>query len=295
LRLDRGAAPVVGKSYRMLEEPQRRRDRGADVVVGLVECHGRVMTEAMIDDLEVVPRARVTHRGRSFEEMDLAAVLERRPQVVLVDELAHSNVPGSGNAKRWQDIEALLDAGVTVLSTLNIQHLDSLNDVVERITGIRQGETVPDAWVRAAEQIELVDMTPEALRKRLAHGNVYRPEKIDTSLGNYFRSGNLSALRELALLWLAGRVEDELEDYRSDHGVTDTWETRERVVVALTVALWVVLKAVDAPPGPRRRTLELLLVLLAQGVIGYVQYFTDLPELLVGLPFGPKPRLILAH
>ncbi|GAA1465033.1 DUF4118 domain-containing protein [Nocardiopsis exhalans] len=234
LRVYLGAAPGVGKTYRMLDEAHRRRDRGADVVVGFVECHGRVMTEAMIDDLEVVPRTRVTHRGRSFEEMDLEAVLERRPQVVLVDELAHSNVPGSRNAKRWQDIEALLDAGITVLSTLNIQHLESLNDVVERVTGIRQGETVPDAWVRAAEQIELVDMTPEALRKRLAHGNVYRPEKIDASLGNYFRSGNLSALRELALLWLAGRVEDELESYRSDHGVTDTWETRERVVVALT-------------------------------------------------------------
>ncbi|GAA1071988.1 sensor histidine kinase [Nocardiopsis metallicus] len=234
LRVYLGAAPGVGKTYRMLDEAHRRRDRGADVVVGFVECHGRVMTEAMIDDLEVIPRTRITHRGRSFEEMDLDAVLERRPQVVLVDELAHSNVPGSGNAKRWQDIEALLDAGITVLSTLNIQHVESLNDVVERITGIRQRETVPDAWVRAAEQIELVDMTPEALRKRLAHGNVYRPEKIDASLGNYFRSGNLSALRELALLWLAGRVEDELEDYRSDHGVTDTWETRERVVVALT-------------------------------------------------------------
>ncbi|MGW5876785.1 ATP-binding protein [Nocardiopsis terrae] len=234
LRVYLGAAPGVGKTYRMLDEAHRRRDRGADVVVGFVECHGRVMTEALIDDLEVVPRARTTHRGRAFEEMDLDAVLERRPQVVLVDELAHDNTPGSRNAKRWQDIEELLDAGITVLSTLNIQHLESLNDVVERVTGIRQDETVPDAWVRAAEQIELVDMTPEALRKRLAHGNVYRPERIDASLGDYFRSGNLSALRELALLWLAGRVEDELESYRSDHGVTDTWETRERVVVALT-------------------------------------------------------------
>ncbi|MBE1460682.1 two-component system sensor histidine kinase KdpD [Nocardiopsis terrae] len=234
LRVYLGAAPGVGKTYRMLDEAHRRRDRGADVVVGFVECHGRVMTEAMIDDLEVVPRARTTHRGRTFEEMDLDAVLERRPRVVLVDELAHGNAPGSRNARRWQDIEELLDAGITVLSTLNIQHLESLNDVVERVTGIRQDETVPDAWVRAAEQIELVDMTPEALRKRLAHGNVYRPERIDASLGDYFRGGNLSALRELALLWLAGRVEDELESYRSDHGVTDTWETRERVVVALT-------------------------------------------------------------
>ncbi|SHJ65976.1 two-component system, OmpR family, sensor histidine kinase KdpD [Nocardiopsis flavescens] len=234
LRVYLGAAPGVGKTYRMLDEAHRRRDRGADVVIGFVECHGRVMTEAMVDDLETVPRRRVSHRGTAFEEMDLEAVLRRRPQVVLVDELAHTNVPGAGGGKRWQDIEVLLEAGVTVLSTLNIQHLESLNDVVEQITGVRQRETVPDAWVRGADQIELVDMTPEALRRRLAHGNVYAPEKIDASLGNYFRTGNLSALRELALLWLAGRVDAELEKYRYEHGVTDTWEARERVVVALT-------------------------------------------------------------
>lgn len=234
LRVYLGAAPGVGKTYRMLDEAHRRRDRGADVVIGLVECHGRVMTEAMVDDLEVVPRRRIVHRGREFEEMDLEAVLERAPEVVLVDELAHTNVTGSRNDRRWQDIEELLDAGITVLSTLNIQHLESLNDVVQRITGVRQGETVPDAWVRAAEQIELVDMTPEALRQRLSHGDVYRPERIDRSLSNYFRSGNLSALRELALLWLAGRVDADLERYRSVHGVTEPWETRERVVVALT-------------------------------------------------------------
>ena len=234
LRVYLGAAPGVGKTYRMLDEAHRRRDRGADVVIGFVECHGRVLTEAMVDDLETVPRRRVAYRGSSFEEMDLEAVLRRRPQVVLVDELAHTNVPGSGSAKRWEDIEVLLEAGITVLSTLNIQHLESLNDVVEQITGVRQRETVPDAWVRGADQIELVDMTPEALRRRLAHGNVYAPEKIDASLSNYFRAGNLSALRELALLWLAGRVDAELEQYRSEHGVTDTWEARERVVVALT-------------------------------------------------------------
>ncbi|MFI6576906.1 ATP-binding protein [Nocardiopsis sp. NPDC050513] len=234
LRVYLGAAPGVGKTYRMLDEAHRRRDRGADVVIGLVECHGRVLTTAMVDDLETVPRRTVAYRGSRFEEMDLAAILDRRPQVVLVDELAHTNVPGSGNAKRWQDIEVLLDAGISVLSTLNIQHLESLNDVVERITGVRQRETVPDAWVRGAEQIELVDMTPEALRRRLAHGNVYAAERIDTSLSNYFRVGNLSALRELALLWMAGRVDDDLERYRSEHGVTETWEARERVVVALT-------------------------------------------------------------
>ncbi|GAB3494914.1 sensor histidine kinase [Nocardiopsis coralliicola] len=234
LRVYLGAAPGVGKTYRMLEEAHRRRDRGTDVAIGVVECHGRALTEAMIDDLEAVPLRTVHHRGRALTELDTAAVLARAPQVALIDELAHSNVPGSGTAKRWQDIDTLLGAGIDVLSTLNIQHLESLNDVVEKVTGVRQGETVPDAWVRAAGQIELVDMTPEALRRRIAHGNVCAPDRIDSSLANYFGAGNLSALRELSLLWLADRVEADLEHYRSDHGVTDTWETRERVVVALT-------------------------------------------------------------
>src|SRR6202012_3426414 len=151
-----------------------------------------------------------------------------------VDELAHTNVPGSEHIKRWQDIEQLLEAGIDVISTVNIQHLESLNDVVESITGVPQRETVPDSVVRAAEQVELVDMTPEALRRRMAHGNIYQPNKVDAALGNYFRPGNLSALRELALLWLADSVEEGLRRYRQQHGIADTWETRERVVVALT-------------------------------------------------------------
>ncbi|MEV0134460.1 histidine kinase, partial [Dactylosporangium sp. NPDC050688] len=203
LRVYLGAAPGVGKTYRMLEEAHRRRHRGTDVVVGVVETYGRPLTEAMLSGLEVLPRATLRHRGAEFTEMDLDAVLARRPEVVVVDELAHTNVPGSRHTKRWQDVEALLDAGITVLTTVNIQHLESLNDVVEQITGVPQRETVPDAEVRRAEQIELVDMTPEALRRRMAHGNVYRPEKVDAALGNYFRVGNLTALRELALLWLA--------------------------------------------------------------------------------------------
>ena len=188
----------------------------------------------MIVGLEVIPRRVIEHRGARFEEMDLDAVLARRPQVALVDELAHTNVPGSRNAKRWQDIDELLDAGIDVISTVNIQHLESLNDVVEAITGVKQRETVPDAVVRAADQLELVDMSPEALRRRLAHGNVYAPEKVDAALGNYFRVGNLTALRELALLWLADRVEEGLERYRADHGIQDTWAARTRIVVALT-------------------------------------------------------------
>ncbi|WP_444542488.1 histidine kinase, partial [Dactylosporangium sucinum] len=173
LRVYLGAAPGVGKTYKMLEEGRRRRDRGTDVVVGYVETHGRPFTEAMLDGLEVLPRRNLTYRGSAFTELDLDAVLARRPEVALIDELAHTNVPGSRHTKRWQDIEDLLDAGIDVLTTVNIQHLESLNDVVEQITGVPQRETVPDAVVRRAEQIELVDMTPEALRRRMAHGNIY--------------------------------------------------------------------------------------------------------------------------
>ncbi|MFG2039959.1 ATP-binding protein [Dactylosporangium sp. NPDC048998] len=234
LRVYLGAAPGVGKTYKMLEEGRRRLDRGTDVVVGFVETHGRPFTQAMLDGLEVVPRRDLTYRGAAFTELDLDALLARRPEVALVDELAHTNVPGSEHAKRWRDVDVLLDAGIDVLTTVNIQHLESLNDVVERITGVPQRETVPDAVVRRAEQIELVDMTPEALRRRMAHGNVYRPEKIDAALGNYFRVGNLTALRELALLWLADKVDEQLDRYRAAHDIDKTWETRERVVVALT-------------------------------------------------------------
>jgi len=234
LRVYLGAAPGVGKTYAALQEAHRRYDRGTDVVIGFVETHGRRRTADLIDDLEVVPRKTMTYRGTTFTEMDVDAVLARHPQVALVDELAHTNVPGSRNAKRWQDIQELLDAGITVLSTVNIQHLESLNDVVEEITGVPQRETVPDQVVRQADQVELIDMTPEALRRRMVHGNVYATEKVDAALGNYFRVGNLTALRELALLWLADKVDEQLDRYRAEHRIGTTWETRERVVVALT-------------------------------------------------------------
>ncbi|MFC3504017.1 DUF4118 domain-containing protein [Micromonospora krabiensis] len=234
LRIYLGAAPGVGKTYAMLEEAHRRAERGTDVVIGLVETHGRKHTAAMIGDLEQVPRRSLTYRGADFTEMDLDAVLARRPEVAVVDELAHTNVPGSRNGKRWQDVQELLDAGIDVLTTVNVQHLESINDVVTQITGTVQRETVPDEVVRAAEQVELVDMTPEALRRRMAHGNIYRPDKIDAALGNYFRVGNLTALRELALLWLADKVDEQLGHYRSQQGIAETWEARERVVVALT-------------------------------------------------------------
>jgi two-component system, OmpR family, sensor histidine kinase KdpD len=236
LRVYLGAAPGVGKTFAMLNEGRRRHDRGTDVAVGFVETHGRQRTAEQVADLEVIPRRVIQYRGTAFEEMDVDRVLARHPKVALVDELAHTNVPGSRNEKRWQDVEELLAAGIDVISTVNIQHLESVNDVVERITGVQQRETIPDEIVRRADQVELVDSTPEALRRRMAHGNIYRPEKVDAALANYFRPGNLAALRELALLWVADKVDEGLQRYMEDHGITAAWETRERVVVALTGA-----------------------------------------------------------
>jgi len=234
LRIYLGSAAGVGKTFSMLSEGHRRAERGTDVVVAFVETHGRPHTAAQIEGLEVMPRKRLAYRGTSFDEMDIDAVLARRPEVALVDEFAHTNVPGSRNEKRWQDVEELLEAGIDVISNVNIQHLASLNDVVEKITGVPQRETVPDAIVRAADQVELIDMTPEALRRRMAHGNIYPAEKIDAALTHYFRAGNLAALRELALLWLADKVDEGLQRYRAAHDIQGTWEARERVVVALT-------------------------------------------------------------
>lgn len=234
LRVYLGAAPGVGKTYRMLDEGRRRQERGQDVVVALVETYDRPKTIAQLEGLEVLPRDEQEYRGGVFEEMDLDATLRRRPEVALVDELPHTNVPGNRHAKRWQDVQEMLDAGIDVITTLNVQHLESLNDVVEKITRVPQRETVPDDVVRAAEQIELVDSTPEALRRRMAHGNIYTADKVDAALSNYFRVGNLTALRELALLWLADRVDEGLQRYREEHGIAGVWEARERVVVALT-------------------------------------------------------------
>ncbi|MGI5350379.1 ATP-binding protein [Streptomyces sp. CA-250714] len=251
LRIYLGAAPGVGKTYAMLSEGHRRVERGTDCVVAFVEHHDRPRTEVMLHGLEHVPRRELTYRGTVFTEMDVDAVLERRPAVALVDELPHTNVPGSRNAKRWQDVEELLNAGIDVITTVNIQHLESLGDVVESITGVRQRETVPDEIVRRADQIELVDMSPQALRRRMAHGNIYRPEKVDAALSNYFRPGNLTALRELALLWTADRVDEYLQEYRTEHRVSTIWGSRERIVVGLT-------------GGPEGRTLIRRAVRLAE-------------------------------
>ncbi|MFD5204874.1 DUF4118 domain-containing protein [Streptomyces sp. NPDC058375] len=234
LRIYLGAAPGVGKTYAMLSEAHRRVERGTDCVVAFVEHHARPRTEVLLHGLEQVRRSEISYRGAVFTEMDVDAVLERAPAVALVDELAHTNVPGSRNAKRWQDVEELLKAGIDVISTVNIQHLESLGDVVESITGVRQRETVPDEVVRRADQIELVDMSPQALRRRMAHGNIYQPDKMDAALSNYFRPGNLTALRELALLWVADRVDEYLQQYRGEHNIRTTWQARERIVVGLT-------------------------------------------------------------
>ncbi|GGX24985.1 sensor histidine kinase [Streptomyces chartreusis] len=234
LRIYLGAAPGVGKTYAMLSEAHRRVERGTDCVVAFVEHHDRPRTEVMLHGLEQIRRKDLEYRDTSFTEMDIDAVLARRPKVVLVDELAHTNIPGSRNAKRWQDVEELLAAGIDVISTVNIQHLESLGDVVESITGVRQQETVPDEVVRRADQVELVDMSPQALRRRMAHGNIYKPDKVDAALSNYFRPGNLTALRELALLWVADRVDEYLNAYRSEHEVSTIWGSRERIVVGLT-------------------------------------------------------------
>ena len=212
LRVYLGMAPGVGKTWKMLEEGHRRKGRGTDIVIGFVECHGRPLTESMVGDLEIVPRLRVEHRGVVVEDMDTEAVIRRNPTVALVDELAHTNVPGAPREKRYQDVLAILDAGIHVVTTLNIQHLDSQASAVETITGAPVHERLPDAVLAKADEIELVDMSPHALRQRMRHGNVYPPERASIALDRFFTEANLTALRELALRTVARQVEDELED-----------------------------------------------------------------------------------
>lgn len=234
LRVFLGAAPGVGKTYSMLEEGRRLIGEGEDVVVAVVETHGRSATAALVEGLEIVPRTSVRHRGVELTEMDVQAVLARQPRIALVDELAHTNAPGLPHPKRWQDVEALLDAGINVISTVNVQHIESLNDVVRQITGVPQRETIPDSVLRTADQIEVVDLSPSALRDRLSSGLIYPSARVDAALSNYFRLGNLTALRELTLLWLADEVDSALTRYRAEKGIASNWAARERVVVALT-------------------------------------------------------------
>jgi two-component system sensor histidine kinase KdpD len=231
LRVYLAAAAGAGKTYAMLNEGHRRESRGTDVMVGYVETHGRPSTEAQIGDLEVIPRKKVTYRGVTLEEMDTEAIIKRHPQVALIDELAHTNVPGSKNQKRYQDVLEILDAGINVVTTLNIQHLESLNDLVASITGVRVRETLPDWILDQADEVELIDISPYALRQRMKHGNIYPPDRVESALSHFFREGNLTALRELALRRIAEKTETQLQEYMTEHHITEIWPASERVLV----------------------------------------------------------------
>lgn len=231
-----GFAAGVGKTFEMLNEAHRRKQRGQDVVIGFVETHGRAGTAQQIGDLEVIPRKRVEYRGAVLEEMDTDAILARHPEIVLVDELAHTNVPGSPREKRWQDVEVLLDAGITVLSTMNVQHLESLNDTIRDITGVTVRETVPDRILREADETKMVDVTPRALIHRLERGDIYPAEKVEQARRNWFREGNLNALREIALREIAAEVDEDLEAYRRARRIEQPWAAHDRVMVCISAA-----------------------------------------------------------
>jgi two-component system sensor histidine kinase KdpD len=234
LRIFLGFAAGVGKTYEMLNEANRRKQRGQDIVIGYVETHGRRGTEAQIGDLEIIPRKKIEYRGATFEEMDTDAIIARHPRYVVVDELAHTNVPGSTRQKRWQDVEAILNAGINVLSTMNVQHLESLNDTVHDITGVWVRETVPDEVLKDAYEVKMVDITPRALINRLERGEIYKADKVEQALTNFFREGNLNALREIALREIAQEVDEDVTAYRKDHHVQEPWATHDRIMVCIT-------------------------------------------------------------
>ncbi len=231
LRVYLGSAAGVGKTYAMLNEGRRRQERGTDVVIGYVETHKRSQTVAQLGDLAIIARKKIEYRGVTLEEMDTEAIIARHPQVALVDELAHTNVPGSKHRKRYQDVMEILDAGIDVITTLNVQHLESLNDLVQDITGIQVRETLPDRILDQADEVELIDIAPYALRQRMRHGNIYPSERIEPALNNFFREGNLTALRELALRLTANKTESQLQQYMTEHEITEQWATSERVLV----------------------------------------------------------------
>jgi two-component system sensor histidine kinase KdpD len=234
LKIFLGFAAGVGKTFEMLCEANRRKQRGQDVIIGYIETHKRAGTEEQLGDLEIVPRKQITYRGATLEEMDTDAILARAPHTVLVDEFAHTNAPGSAREKRWQDVEVLLDAGINVLTTLNVQHLESLNDTVHEITGVRVRETVPDRIVREADEVKMVDITPRALINRLERGDIYTRDKVQQALSNWFREGNLNALREIALREIAQEVEDDISAYRKEKHVTQPWNTQDRIMVCIS-------------------------------------------------------------
>src|SRR5260221_13572923 len=234
LKIFLGAAPGVGKTYEMLLSAQAKRRERIDIVVGIVETHGRRETEALLDGLAVIPRREVDYKGHRLTEMDLDGTLKRRPQLVLVDELAHSNAPGSRHPKRYLDVEELIAAGIDVYPTLNIQHVESLNDVVARITRIRVRETLPDSVLDKADEIELVDLTPGDLIQRLNEGKVYVPHQAERALKHYFQPGNLTALRELALRRTAQRVDEQMLSYMRAHAIPGPWAAGDRLLVCVS-------------------------------------------------------------
>src|SRR5690348_5324716 len=234
LKIFLGAAPGVGKTYEMLQQGAARRRDGIDAVIGVVETHGRVETEQLVRGFEVIPRRHIEYRGHTIDEMDLDAVLARRPKLVLVDELAHTNAPGSRHPKRYLDVEELIAAGIDVYTTLNIQHVESLNDVVARITRIRVRETVPDSILDEADDIEIIDLAPDDLIRRLNEGKVYVPHQAERAVRHYFQPGNLTALRELALRRTAQRVDDQLLSHMQAHAIAGPWAAGDRVLVCLS-------------------------------------------------------------
>ena len=234
LKVFLGYAPGVGKTFTMLSEAIRRHSRGEDVVIGVVETHGRKGIAELAAQMPAIPRKKIEYKGTPFEEMDIDAILAKHPQVVVVDELAHTNIPGSRNRKRYEDVLEIVAAGIDVLSTLNIQHLESLAPTVGTITGIKVRETVPDWVVQTAEEAVMVDLTPEALQNRMKRGDVYTTEKVDQALGNFFRRGNLIALRELALRQVAEQVDKSLESYMDQKDIQENWAVRERIAVCIS-------------------------------------------------------------
>jgi len=236
LKLFLGYAPGVGKTYAMLSEAIRRRSRGEDVVVGVVETHGRKGIAELAGQMETVPRKKIDYKGTIFEEMDLDGVLARKPAVVLVDELAHTNIPGCKHRKRYEDVLELLDAKIDVISTVNIQHIESIAPLVRSITGIAVRETVPDWVLQLADETVMVDLTPEALQNRMRRGDVYGREKVEQALKNFFRRGNLIALRELALRQVAEQVDRSLESYMDEKDIRETWPVKERIVVCISAS-----------------------------------------------------------
>ncbi|TDV12216.1 sensor histidine kinase [Paraburkholderia caballeronis] len=281
LKIFFGASAGVGKTFAMLQAARRRRDEGIDVVVGVVETHGRKETLALLDGLETLAPARVAHRGRTLAEFDLDAALARKPQLLLVDELAHSNVPGSRHLKRWQDVHELLDAGIDVYTTVNVQHLESLNDVVGQITGIRVWETVPDRVFDRADEVTLVDLPPEELLDRMRDGKVYLPQQAERAVRNFFRKGNLIALRELALRRTADRVDAQMREYRADQSIERIWQARERIIVCVG-------------PGPESATLVRSAARLAASLkADWLAVYVETPKL-QRLPDARRERTLAA-